>query len=177
MSLNAFQVFYDTASTTCSSESDAARTSRLSRSRSLESSRAHLPLRYFKITRSGGLYCKTLKSADQIETSFKKYAKPGLFYGLCLVFSNKHHYNFYIKYMWKMSIQYMVPGTDPIKILQSQFYTTLFFKHFDWLKIYRIQSECLKNCVAWNLRCKILIGPAPGFKPMTFGTWVYSHSH
>ena len=40
-----FQVFYDTASTTCSSESEAARTSRLSRSRSLESSRAHLPLR------------------------------------------------------------------------------------------------------------------------------------
>ena len=51
------QVFYDTASTTCSSESDAARTSRLSRSRSLESSRAHLPLRFvvgsFKGTPAG----------------------------------------------------------------------------------------------------------------------------
>ena len=32
---------------------------------------------------------------------------------LFLVFSNKHHYNFYNKYMWKMSIQYTVPGFKP----------------------------------------------------------------
>ena len=31
------------------------------------------------------------------------------------VFSNKHHYNFYNRSMWKnvMSIQYMVPGFEP----------------------------------------------------------------
>ena len=28
-------------------------------------------------------------------------------------FSNKHHYNFYNKYMWKMTIQYTVPGFEP----------------------------------------------------------------
>ena len=38
-------------------------------------------------------------------------------------------------------------GTGPIKILQHKFYATQFFKHFDWLKIFRIQSEFLKNCV------------------------------
>ena len=33
---------------------------------------------------------------------FKKWANPGrLFYRLFSVFSSKHHYNFYIKYMWK----------------------------------------------------------------------------
>ena len=38
-------------------------------------------------------------------------------------------------------------GSDLIKILQCKFYTTLFFKHFDRLKIFRIQLECFKNCV------------------------------
>ena len=33
--------------------------------------------------------------------SFKKWANPGLFYHLFLIFSNKHHYYFYNKYMWK----------------------------------------------------------------------------
>ena len=36
-----------------------------------------------------------------------------LFIFLFLVFSNKHHYNFYNKNMGKMSIQYMVPGFEP----------------------------------------------------------------
>ena len=40
------------------------------------------------------------------------------------------------------------PGTDPIKILQRKFYATQFFQDFDWLKIFRIQSECLKNFIA-----------------------------
>ena len=39
------------------------------------------------------------------------------------------------------------PGTDPIKILQHKFYATQFFQDSDWLKIFRIQSECLKNFV------------------------------
>ena len=39
--------------------------------------------------------------------------QPGLFCHLFLVFSNKHHYNFYNNYMWKMSIQYIVPGFKP----------------------------------------------------------------
>ena len=38
-------------------------------------------------------------------------------------------------------------GTDPIKILQRKFYTSLFFQALDWLNIFRIQSDCLKNCV------------------------------
>ena len=45
---------------------------------------------------------------------FKKWANPGLFYHLFSVFSIKHHFNFYNKYMWKMSIQYMVPGFEPM---------------------------------------------------------------
>ena len=35
------------------------------------------------------------------------------------------------------------PGTDPIDILQHKFTLCYFFKHFDWLKKFRIQSECL----------------------------------
>ena len=37
-----------------------------------------------------------------------------------------------------------------------------FFKHFDWLKMFRIQSECFKKIVVKNLRCKIFIGSVPG---------------
>ena len=40
------------------------------------------------------------------------------------------------------------PGTDPIKILQRKFYATQFFQDCDWLKIFRIQSEFLKNFAA-----------------------------
>ena len=36
--------------------------------------------------------------------------------------------------------------TGSIKILQSSFNVTLFFKHFDRLKFYGIHSKCLKNC-------------------------------
>ena len=43
----------------------------------------------------------------------KKLANPGLFYHLSFIFSNKHHSNFYNKYMGKMSIQYTVPGFKP----------------------------------------------------------------
>ena len=32
---------------------------------------------------------------------FFKWANPGLFYRLFLVFSSKHQYNFYNKHMWK----------------------------------------------------------------------------
>ena len=39
------------------------------------------------------------------------------------------------------------PGTDPIKILQRKFYAMQFFQDSDWLNIFRIQSECLKNFV------------------------------
>ena len=44
----------------------------------------------------------------------KKWADPGLFYRLFLVISNKHHYNFYNKYMRKMSIQNTVTGFEPM---------------------------------------------------------------
>ena len=54
------------------------------------------------------------------------------------------------------------PGTDPIKILQRKFYATQFYQDFEWLKIYKIQSESLKNLVELNLRCKIFIGLVPG---------------
>ena len=40
--------------------------------------------------------------------------QPQPLIGLFLVFSNKHHYNFYNRYMWKMSIQYKVPGFEPM---------------------------------------------------------------
>ena len=56
---------------------------------------------------------------------FIKIVQPRPLFRLFLVFPNKHHYNFYNKYVWKMSIQYTVPG----------------------------------------------------FEPMTFGKWVYSHNH
>ena len=39
---------------------------------------------------------------------------PTLVSFLFSVFSNKHHYNFCNKYMWKMSIQYMVPRFEPM---------------------------------------------------------------
>ena len=54
------------------------------------------------------------------------------------------------------------PGASPIKILQRKFYATLIFKHPDWFENLSSQSECLKNCVAYNLRCKIFIGSVPG---------------
>ena len=44
---------------------------------------------------------------------FKKWDNPGPFYRLFSVFSNKHHYKFYNKLRWKMSIQYTVPGFEP----------------------------------------------------------------
>ena len=44
---------------------------------------------------------------------YLKWANPGLLLFLFLVFSNKQ-YNFYSKSMWKMSIQYMVPGFEPM---------------------------------------------------------------
>ena len=46
--------------------------------------------------------------------SFFKWPNPGLFYRLFSVFSNKYHYNFYNKYMRKISIQYMVLGFKPM---------------------------------------------------------------
>ena len=46
-------------------------------------------------------------------TALQKWANPALFYRLFSVFSNKHHYNFYNKYLWKMSIQYMVLRFEP----------------------------------------------------------------
>ena len=42
-------------------------------------------------------------------------------------------------------IQTSQTGPNPIKILQHKFCTTLILKHFDWLKILNIQSDCLKN--------------------------------
>ena len=39
--------------------------------------------------------------AGQRQFLFNKWANPGLFYHLFLIFSNKHHYYFYNKYMWK----------------------------------------------------------------------------
>ena len=39
-------------------------------------------------------------------------------------------------------------GASPIKILQRKFYTTLIFKHLDWLINLSSQSECLNNCIA-----------------------------
>ena len=56
----------------------------------------------------------------------------------------------------------MIPGTDPIKILQRKFYDTQFFKHSDWLLKLINQSGCLEISVASNLCCKIFIGLAPG---------------
>ena len=44
---------------------------------------------------------------------FKKWTNPGLLYCLFSVFSSKHHYNFYSRNMWKMSIHYTVPGFEP----------------------------------------------------------------
>ena len=38
---------------------------------------------------------------ERAVTFFKKMGNPGLSYRLFLVFSNKLHYNFYSKYMWK----------------------------------------------------------------------------
>ena len=47
--------------------------------------------------------------------SFLKLGQPRPLFHLFLVFSNKHHYNFYNRSMWKnvMSIQYMAPGFKP----------------------------------------------------------------
>ena len=45
-----------------------------------------------------------------------------------------------------------------ILILQCKFYATLFFKHFERLNFFSIQSKCLKNSKALNLCCKIIIG-------------------
>ena len=42
-----------------------------------------------------------------------KWANPSLVYCLFSVFSNKHPYKFYNKLMWKMCIQYTVPGFKP----------------------------------------------------------------
>ena len=41
-------------------------------------------------------------------------------------------------------------GTNPIKILQRKFYATLFFKHFDWVNIFSIQSKCLIKLYSEN---------------------------
>ena len=66
------------------------------------------------------------------------------------------------------------PGIGPIKSLQRKIYATLFFKsfdwalkifkHLDWLKFLRVYSKCLKNSIVENFRCKIIIGPVPGFE-------------
>ena len=66
-------------------------------------------------------------------------------------------------------LQFSPTVTDPIKILQCKFYATQFFQDFDWLKILRIQSECLKF-VSLNLHCKIFIGLIPGFNFVYFNT-------
>ena len=43
---------------------------------------------------------------------FKNGPTPASF-SFFSVFSSKHQYNFYNKYMWKMSIQFTVPGFEP----------------------------------------------------------------
>ena len=48
--------------------------------------------------------------------------------------------------------------SSKILILQCKFYATLFFKHFERLNFFSIQSKCLKNSKALNLCCKIIIG-------------------
>ena len=58
-------------------------------------------------------------------------------------------------------ITYFQPGASPIKNLQHKFYAMLIFKHPDWLINLSSQSECLKNCIALNLCCKIFIGLVP----------------
>ena len=45
--------------------------------------------------------------------SFLKNGPTPASFCLFSVFSNKNHYNFYNKYMWKMSIQYVVTGFEP----------------------------------------------------------------
>ena len=45
---------------------------------------------------------------------YLKRANTSLFYRLFSVFSNKLHYNFYNKYMEKMSIQYTVLQSKPM---------------------------------------------------------------
>ena len=44
---------------------------------------------------------------------FSKWANPGLFYCLFSVFSSKHHYNFYSKYMWKMLSSIQCRDSNP----------------------------------------------------------------
>ena len=46
-----------------------------------------------------------LNSIGHLSIFLKKWANPGLFYHLFLVFPNKYDYKFYNKYMWKMSIR------------------------------------------------------------------------
>ena len=49
-----------------------------------------------------------------LKTLFFKMDKPRPLFCLVLVFSNKHHYNFYKKKVKKMSLQNMVPGFEPM---------------------------------------------------------------
>ena len=55
----------------------------------------------------------TFLTNAELNIFLKKWANPDLFYCLFSVFTNKHHYKFNNKLMWKMSIQYMVPGFKP----------------------------------------------------------------
>ena len=51
-------------------------------------------------------------NCGKVSFLFFKMGQPRPLFRLFSVFSNKQ-YNFYNKYMWKMSIQYTVPGFEP----------------------------------------------------------------
>ena len=58
------------------------------------------------------------------------------------------------------------PGAGPIKNLQSKFYSTLFFKHFDWLLIIFNESKWLKNLLSVKFTMETFYRPHPDW--MTF---------
>ena len=79
--------------------------------------------------------------------------------------------------VWRLYTRKVIinSGASPIKILQRKFYATLIFKHPDWFENLSSQSECLKNCVAYNLRCKIFIGSVPSLCLTAPGCTTSSH--
>ena len=56
-------------------------------------------------------------------------------------FGGKNYFGYFLD-DWATIIP--TSGTNPIKILQHKFYTTLIYKHLDWLINLRSQSECSK---------------------------------